>query len=207
MLVIGETDPAAINKRFAYLAHGAMAFDIGANCGQSVRRFLPNFDRVVAVEPADESFDVLEAEYGADDRVVLVRKACSDAAGVIVLDVRDIIDTGQLTSGDVGGFSWGQVHETREVEATTVDRLASKYGPPDMVKVDTEGHELPVLQGATETLQAHPRLLVEIHSRPNGEACHDLLRDAGYNDLEIVAHSKARVGSWAAHNHYWLVSA
>jgi FkbM family methyltransferase len=204
MLVIGETDPAAINKRFAHLPHGELAFDIGANCGQSVRRFLPNFDRVVAVEPADESFEVLRDEYGSDERVVLIQAACTSAPGPVTLDVRDIIGTGQLTTGPVGELPWGTMLGSREVTGITVDQLTDTHGAPDVLKVDTEGHETFVLQGSTATLGSHPYVLIEIHSRPNGEACHDLLTAAGYNSLDIIAHDAARAGSWAAHNHYWL---
>lgn len=205
MQIIGETDPAAINKRFAYLPHGDLAFDIGANCGQSVRRLLPNYLQVVAVEPADESFDILDAEYGTDPRVTTVHMACTDRPGVVSLDVRDVIGTGQLTTGELGEMPWGEKRSVREVQATTVDRLTVDFGDPDVLKVDTEGHELFVLQGATETLRTHPYLLVEIHSRRTGEACHDLLVDAGYDNLEIVAHQVAGVGAWQARNHYWLV--
>lgn len=205
MLVINETDPGAINKRFAYLKHGKLAFDIGANCGQSVRRFLPNFDHVVAVEPADESFAVMEKEYGNDERVTLVQKACTDHIGKVSLDVRDIIDTGQLTTGPVGEFAWGAEHGKREVPATTVDVLTDTFGAPDVLKVDTEGHELLVLQGATETLKAHPYVLIEIHSAENGKACRDLLVAAGYDELETIAHERSRVGSWAESNHFWIV--
>lgn len=206
MLVIGETDPAAINKRFAYLPHGSLAFDIGANCGQSVRRFLPNFDHVVAVEPADESYEVLEAEYGQNERVSLVHMACTAKAGTVSLDVRDIIGTGQLTTGELGEMPWGKRLTTRDVLATTVDELTAEFGDPDVLKVDTEGHEVFVLQGATKTLKSvHPYVLIEIHNRANGEQCLDLLLDADYSALEVIPHVLSRVGSWAAHNHYWLV--
>ncbi len=201
MQVVDRTDPAKINKRFAYLQPGGLVFDIGANCGQSVARFLPKFDRVVAVEPAAESFAVLDAEYGTDLRVTVLNMACTDQAGHLDLDVRDVIDTGQLTTGRRGQFPWGDKHSTRQVTATTVDALTEQYGPPDLLKVDTEGHELFVLQGATETLKTGPRVIIEIHSAANGRACRKLLGDP----LEQVGHDPAHYPAWMVDNHYWLI--
>lgn len=205
MLVIGETDPPAVNKRFTHL-RGALAFDIGANCGQSVRRLLPNFAHVVAVEPADESWTVLLDAYETEPNVTLVRAACTDHDGPVTLDVRDIIGTGQLTTGPVGNLPWGEARSTREVPGITVDTLTESHGTPDLLKVDTEGHELFVLQGARQTLGSHPQLLIEIHSRRNGLACRELLSEHGYDDLDVLTHHAYKPNTWGAKNHYWLAT-
>lgn len=206
MLVINETDPAAVNKLFAD-AHGTLAFDIGANCGQSVRRLLPGFERIVAVEPADESFQVLHDTYDEDPRVLLVHAACTNTFGPVTLDVRDIIFSGQLTTGDPGSLPWGSAHGSRTVDGVTVDQLAGRHGSPDLLKVDTEGHEVFVLQGATETLLTHPQVIIEVHSKDNGVLCRYLLEHSGFENLEEIPHHAYRPGSWGASNHYWLVSA
>lgn len=205
MLVIGETDTPEVNKRFTRYG-GALAFDVGANCGQSVRRLLPRFTHVVAVEPADESWEILDGEYGQNPDVTVVRAACTDHDGPVDLDVRDIIGTGQLTTGPVGNLPWGEARSTRQVPGITVDTLTESHGPPDLLKIDTEGHELLVLQGAAKTLESHPDLLVEIHSRRNGLDCREFLSGHGYEDLDVLAHPAYKHGSWGATNHYWLAT-
>lgn len=50
------------------------------------------------------------------------------------------------------------------VEAVTVDGLAERFGPPDVLYVDVEGYEQHVLQGAQRTLQSgSPDCFVEVH--------------------------------------------
>jgi FkbM family methyltransferase len=204
LFVIGETDPAEVNTVFAE-AQGHTAFDIGANCGQSIRRLLPGFTHVIAVEPATESFDYLREHYGDNDRVSLVQAAATDHVGEVVLEVRDVIGTGQLTTGARGELPWGERHDVRHVPATTVDQLADEFRVPDLLKVDTEGHEVLVLQGAERVLASRPQVIVEIHSHQNGLDCNDILEAAGF-DVRLIRHFAYREANWGYDNHYYLVA-
>jgi FkbM family methyltransferase len=51
-----------------------------------------------------------------------------------------------------------------EVPAVTVDELDAQFGPFDVLKVDVEGYEGQVLQGARAVLRRRPRVLLELHS-------------------------------------------
>jgi precorrin-6B methylase 2 len=66
--------------------------------------------------------------------------------------------------------------------STSVDAFVAQNRPPAFVKIDVDGSELDVLEGMSETLQAHaPALIVEVHSRELERRCVTLLRDAGYS--------------------------
>jgi FkbM family methyltransferase len=50
-----------------------------------------------------------------------------------------------------------------KVKCTTLDRLTASIPQIDLLKVDVEGAELAVLEGAHETLKKTKRIVVEIH--------------------------------------------
>jgi FkbM family methyltransferase len=89
--------------------------------------------------------------------------------------------TGTLESGPTFISKWyGQKSEMVSIPVTTADELVSQgTSPPDFVKIDVEGHELSVLEGATETLRQHrPMLMMEVTA--NAEAVGRLLADLSY---------------------------
>lgn len=56
-----------------------------------------------------------------------------------------------------------------------------KLRPPDVIKMDVEGAEFLVLQGAARALsEYHPTLFIEIHGSAQHRDCHDLLASKGY---------------------------
>ena len=75
-----------------------------------------------------------------------------------------------------------------QLETTSIDQLiAGNFAPPDMIKIDVEGHEFEVLQGAKELLRTHkPLLSLEVHPGALSHkgitpiAIAQLLEDAGY---------------------------
>src|ERR1700735_1756801 len=92
-------DPATIESHLWAGASGRLGLDIGANMGQSVERMVSCFDRVVAWEPAHESWELLDDAWGQDPRVQLRNLAVADHDGVLELSVRAApIQTGQLTA-------------------------------------------------------------------------------------------------------------
>lgn len=75
-----------------------------------------------------------------------------------------------------------------DVSIETVDRLVADgcVPPPDLFKVDIEGAELMMLEGAQETLSIHkPIILAEIHSGELMAGVHALLTRHGYS-VEIL---------------------
>ena len=179
------TDPPVWEARLEALT-GRLAFDIGANGGNVTRAFAAHFEKVVSIEPCAESFAQLEAT--AAENVTPIQMAVSAKTGTVTLQESALsIASGQLTSPGPT-LDWGDVIGYREVPATTVDDLAYLYGWPDVVKIDTEGHEAEVLRGAPETLaRRETAWYLEIHSKDLGVECASILIDAGYV-LQLVRH-------------------
>lgn len=184
-------------------ATGRMAFDVGANVGQSTRVLARNFDHVVAFEPCQESFEILAIE--AEEHVTPVCAAVSARDGEIALDEAAMsIATGQLVTGP-GLALWGERVGRRTVPAVTLDSMTEHFGYPDFLKVDVEGHEVEVLRGAQKLLCAsHPEVIVEIHQEDNEAPVRALL--AGYDLVKLTHGDYVRPGGEIHRNHFWLSS-
>jgi hypothetical protein len=66
-------------------------------------------------------------------------------------------------------------------------RLDDVYkGTPSVVKIDVEGHELEVLEGAKETLEKHkPMILIELLPHiENSKKARAFLEEMGYTETE-----------------------
>ena len=74
------------------------------------------------------------------------------------------------TSGKIDFTSGGHVsHGSTDydghfrVQAFSIDDLAVRYGPPDVLYIDIDGYEAHALRGARKTLAQVPDCLVEVH--------------------------------------------
>lgn len=181
---------------------GHRAFDIGANGGMTARLYAANFDEVHAFEPGSECYDHLTKDL--PEHVWAHQIAVSDHNGKVTMEERaDAFGRwGELTTGDTLTRVWGEVTGTRTVPCRTVDSLAEEYGDPDYIKIDTEGHERPILEGALETIdRCNPRLFVEIHNGEHGEW---FMRECG-GTLTQIRHPAYNPEGHLFHHHYWLL--
>lgn len=174
---------------------GITAFNVGANIGQAAKVLAPNFHRVIALEPCEESFLVLLVESAPN--VVPLMIAASDHTGEIELtETAHSISTGQLTSGT--GLSWGEKVGTRLVEAMKLDDLVVHYGHPDFVNIDTEGHEVAAMRGWS---RPYCDVLIEVHAAENEAP----IREMYGAPLRKLVHDVS-VDEATRANHFWLTS-
>lgn len=199
-------DPPDIAERLWENFGGGYGWDIGANCGQTVLTMAQRFDKFTCFEPCQGSYDYLRGWYGGDVRQIAV----SDHDGMVELALPDgeQAETGQLVTPGTPGMEWSPSDWSKVrkvmVPCRTADSLARELGAPSFLKVDTEGHEVKILQGASGLLSAgHADWLVEFHSLANWELCTGLLCAAGYL-VETIRHPGYPKNShmWAQHG--WL---
>jgi FkbM family methyltransferase len=200
-----QDDPPEIQDRLWAGLGGEVGWDIGANCGQSVPRMRMAARRVLCFEPAVESYAVLERAWRGNDGLSFRNIAVSDHDGEVELGVlSEQIETGQLVTP---GLEWkpgdAERTERRLVPCRTADSLAREYGKPDFIKVDTEGHELKVLQGAFRLLARGTDWLIEFHSPVLFTECQKVFLYAGYTPY-VIRHPHYPPGSDLWHTHGWL---
>lgn len=94
------------------------------------------------------------------------------------------------------------------VNAMALDDFVAESGlVPALVKIDVEGAEEWVLNGARGVLSEHaPALIVETHSAELEERCAAILGEAGYAPV-IVAPRSRGFGRRPAEHNRWLVAA
>lgn len=184
-----------------------VAYDVGANCGQTLSRIKGFSETTVGFEPSIESFEYLQYLFGWRPGYVLSNLAASSVVGKVELvAVKDKIETGQLVTAGTPGMEWSGDLETgtvRTLGCTTLDAYAESSGLwPGFLKIDVEGHELEVLKGASRILTSGPEMLIEIHSEDLGEAIRDLLGEDFL--IEEVRHPHYPEGSELWRTHFWL---
>ena len=148
------------------LPPGRVAIDGGANVGAYSRMLADQFQRVLAFEPAPDTFEALQAnieDWGLADRVQTFNAALTDINGTVGMKL-----------------NWGRRSLSRRVEgkgtiaSMTIDSL--ELDDVDFVKLDVEGSEYLAMVGGTETLRnCKPAVLFE--DKPGKRDETDLERD------------------------------
>jgi FkbM family methyltransferase len=129
--------------------------DVGANVGAWAKAFLERMRSEgvgIAVEPSEQARARLcGALAPMAPRVHIIAAAAGDTEGSI--DFYSEPNAGE-TSSVVPGFSNAK-SERIQVELTTVDRLAERFGVGhiDFMKIDAEGYDLHVIRGASGLLR------------------------------------------------------
>lgn len=144
-----------------FLKPGSLAFDIGSHLGNRIRAFAGLGARVVALEPASESYRFIRKRYGSRENITCVHGAAGTYDGTAVLykdpknptlsTVSPSWMNRMKTKRSFRNVAW---REKEQVPMITLDGLIGKYGTPDFCKIDTEGTEDQVLAGCSEPLPA-----------------------------------------------------
>jgi FkbM family methyltransferase len=165
------------------------AIDVGANDGSYVHYLRRHARKVIAFEPIPSLADALRAKFRQDVEIRSI--ALSDRAGTVELHmpvVDGVTVTGCSTVSPTASATYPD-HRAIEVPMATLD--SSYEGDVGFIKIDVEGHEQAVLDGAVQTIRrCRPRMLVEIDERlsPGGLArAKAYFRDLDYRGYFVQA--------------------
>jgi FkbM family methyltransferase len=200
---VGSYDSPAVTKLYSTFS-GSLAFEVGANRGWLANVWAEQFEHVVACEPHPGSYGRLVEE--AAPNVTPLNLAVSDHSGKLTLECHENTEAhGQLYSEPYDLIGRQPTIGQMTVECITLDDLTDTYGQPDFVKIDTEGHEVRIMDGGLETFVRGPQFLIEIHSKINGDAIYMILRKLGL-DFTTLHHRSLRVPESNWYDHYWFSS-
>jgi FkbM family methyltransferase len=192
----------------ASLHPGSAAIDIGASLGEwtlPLARAVGPAGRVLAVEPVPRSAAALEATLAANSlrQAQVVRYALGDHEGSAELAV-PVVTSARSDTGTAGIGAAGPGQQTLSVCIRTLDSLAGEFGldQVDLIKVDVEGHERHVLDGAASILERfRPTLVIETGHEADGDrpAIRDRLCALGYRMLGILLDHGMAEADWRAY--------
>jgi FkbM family methyltransferase len=164
---------------------GSVVWDVGANMGLfafAAAGLAGAGGRVYAFEPDAVMARLLRASARLNPQAAPVEVIpCAIAQDVALAHFQ--IAQRSRTSNALEGFQLSESGGVREVETVltvSLDWLAERLPPPDVLKIDVEGAELAVFHGALNLLRKKRPILVYELTRRNWEEESSMLRGLGY---------------------------
>ncbi len=209
---LGIIDLSVTEAIWRLLKPGNTFLDVGANIGYMTSVALARLEsfsdpsgRIIAYEPHPDIY--LDLETNVDrwksqlvkTKVTLEKLALSNQTGSAMLSVPSEFETNRglsqvlSASSDlddpVMGYSSKLLNQDTEkisIQCQKIDDYLSDDDSVDLMKVDVEGHELAVFEGATRCLSLHKirHILFENHNL-YPDPVSDLLESKGYTVLSI----------------------
>jgi len=174
---------------------GDIVFDIGSNIGLFTTMMstgVGDTGKVYAFEPNPPAYKDL-------NRILKLNQMYNvDTYEFAVSDANGMVSFNQINSGDVSREGSGIVRDSDlvtsnpQISIITVPSISLDYivnlknVQPTLLKIDVEGAEWFVVEGAKETLEKYkPKIVMEFHADPQGnfdhEKMHAILKQYGYN--------------------------
>lgn len=192
----------------AFLGAGGVAVDIGASLGEwavPLARAVGPDGRLFAFEPQPLAVRALEATLRINNltQASVIEAAVSDRVGVLDLAVPDVtssaVDTGRA---HIGATKPGET--ASKVRTVTLDAFIAeaRLVRLDLVKIDVEGHERAVLDGAHDTIaRLRPAIVMETghENAADRAAIAALLCGAGYELVGLLLDHGIAPASWEAY--------
>jgi len=160
----------ALNLRGVYI-------DVGASIGNHSLFFAGACmsTKVYSFEPFEKNYKLLERNIKNNafvNKIIPQMIAISDTTEELGLDPGPSINPAN-TKVVEGGYG---------IPASTIDIIFKDINMISLIKIDVEGHEPQVLNGALNTLKKYkPVLAIESHTKDEEDIVMDLLKPFGYN--------------------------
>jgi len=161
--LLGEEfqEAALIKAITSTLEQDSVVWDVGANCGlfSYLMAQAPKVKQIVFCEPNDHMFKMCCDALLAYPKASGLNVALSHTSGEADL----VVPAGASTLGSLNPEELAAAATRSRVRCVTGDALIEQGLPaPDVIKIDTEGHELSVLHGLAETIRKHqPTIFLE----------------------------------------------
>jgi FkbM family methyltransferase len=194
--LLGAFEPGTQKTLSKLIKPGDIVFDIGANIGAhtlGMARSVGPSGKVYAFEPADFAFAKLRQNFSLNPELESRLHAHQVFLGAPIAESTpmQVYASWPLRHDrTVHPKHRGRLVSAAQASADTLDSFVERYkiDRVDLIKMDVDGCELPVLQGGLQTIQRfHPILVMEMSPYVHAEHNYNfgdfitLLRNSGYS--------------------------
>tara|TARA_B100001059_G_C17711815_1_gene515912 strand:- start:152 stop:865 length:714 start_codon:yes stop_codon:yes gene_type:complete len=181
-------------------------FDVGSHMGTYTDLILRNNNNLKAYlfEPQSKIFERIKKKYKDNDNILTFNLGVSDEETTkeLFINLHDLTSTfsdfnkkskylnlkAKLYGSSISNMS----HEKETVKTITLDKfiLENNLESIDLMKIDTEGHELKVIKGLEKKIDVVKNILIEFHHRDvfsdyNPEEIHNFLINHGFKLTKV----------------------
>jgi len=182
-------------EKYMYPRNNGCFIDVGANVGYWTTLVAKRGYEVIAFEPSPRPYQILKTRVKHYSNVKVYPIALGERSGIGVLRLyksfSDYATMGTLDENPQRGVeaSIGKV----KVPVRTLDSF--NFLNVGLIKIDTEGFEVPVLHGAQETIRrCQPRLIVEAHHPPYDKEMRRIIEVLESLDYHYIVERKKGIG-------------
>ena len=165
---LNNIDPMLYNVATNFIQKDDVIWDIGANIGlftfAAIAKSGKN-GKCLAVEADIVMANLVKrsASLNREYTIDILPLAISNYNGLVEFNIAERARATNHIVIAQGSNQTGGIRDTYKVPTVTLDYLLEHYAKPDFLKIDVEGAEKFVLEGATTLMEtARPKILVEV---------------------------------------------
>jgi len=170
--------------------------DMGANAGYFTllgSKYVGSHGKVIAFEPIPKNVNIILAHLDANDinNTIVETKIVSNTNGTLDFTIEENNANSHISDIDISHAAMSTAEVIKIKTVRLDDYVKEKKIQPKVIKIDVEGAELDVLNGALETLRKYkPFCIVSTHSKQLHDNCKKLFEENGYTveNLENFEH-------------------
>lgn len=160
---------ALLLKSFCPTHH--LIIDVGGADGTTAALFLdllPGSD-IIIFEPLNENIDQIKSRFQANKRITLIEKAAGDMESIETIHHAERITSSSLfplynEKKDSIFSTLLNEKKSSQIPVTTIDAVVNPRVDVGIVKLDVQGYELKVLNGAIQTLAKTAFVVTEVNN-------------------------------------------
>lgn len=188
-MALGTYEPHVSAAFRQELRPGDCVIDIGAHVGYLTllaSRCVGPSGQVVAIEASSRNARLLRENVARNNagNVTVMECAISDEVGTVTFASFDTYSSvGHIQSGDEPDDA-----TLESVPSATIDHLVTQNAvhEPKLIKIDVEGAEFQVIQGAVQVLEScSPTVIVEVRRGTTMESVTSLMNSMRYMGVEL----------------------